>query len=219
MTTFPGSPQLLKAGIVLLKPDSREPDWMITLQYNPATLTRKLTAQGAGSGEEAAVDQSEVLRVTGPPVETISLEAEIDAADQMERDDSIVRKLGIGPQLAALEAMLYPTVESVLENRNLRASGTMEVIPTDIPLPVFIWGKQRILPVRVTGFTATEEAFDPNLNPIQAKVSLEMRVLTFEDVGFGSVGGRLSFNRLISTHLLAAMNRGGTLDNMGVETI
>ena len=52
------------------------------------------------------------------------------------------------------------------------------------PLTLFIWSKNRIMPVRLTDFSITEEAFDPNLNPIRAKVSLGMRVLSVNDVGF-----------------------------------
>jgi hypothetical protein len=40
------------------------------------------------------------------------------------------------------------------------------------PLALFVWSQHRILPVRVTDFSITEEAFDPALNPIRAKVSL-----------------------------------------------
>ena len=40
------------------------------------------------------------------------------------------------------------------------------------------------VPVRLTDFSITEEAFDTMLNPIRAKVSLGMRVLTVDDLGF-----------------------------------
>ena len=52
------------------------------------------------------------------------------------------------------------------------------------PLTLFIWSKNRIVPVRLTDFSITEEAFDPELNPIRAKVSLGMRVLNVDDLGF-----------------------------------
>ncbi len=38
MTTFPGSPRLLKGGIVLIDPDTSAVSRIIMLQYNPGTL-------------------------------------------------------------------------------------------------------------------------------------------------------------------------------------
>ncbi len=58
-------------------------------------------------------------------------------------------------------------------------------------LTVFAWGANRITPVRITDLEITEEAFDPNLNPIRAKVSLNMRVLNINDVGFLTPAGAL----------------------------
>ena len=84
MTGFPGSPRILKGGIVLIDPDSSAVLRVIALQYNPDSITRSLQVQpvGADSG-----DRSELLRLKGPPVETLKLEAEIDATDQLELPD------------------------------------------------------------------------------------------------------------------------------------
>ena len=57
-------------------------------------------------GESA--EHSEKLRLTGPAVETLSLEADIDAADQLEFPDQhqAVLEAGIAPQLAVLESLI-----------------------------------------------------------------------------------------------------------------
>src|SRR3954471_19348681 len=128
MSTFPNSPRLVKAGIVLLDPESGAVRRIVTLQYNPDTLTRTLQPQGAG-GEGG--DRSEILRLKGPPVETIKLEAEIDATDQLEFPDQNANavEVGIHPQLAALEAIVYPTSDQLQSNNALAKSGTLEIIP------------------------------------------------------------------------------------------
>ena len=69
--------------------------------------------------------------------------------------------------------------------------GTLEIAPMEAPLTLFVWSKTRIVPVRLTEFSITEEAFDPALNPIRAKVSLGMRVLSVNDLGFDHKGGNL----------------------------
>lgn len=212
MTTFPGSPKLLKGGIVLIDPETSAVQRIISLQYNPETLTRTLQVQGVG-GESN--NRSEALRLTGPPVETLKLEAEIDATDQLEVADSNTVQVGIQPQLAALETIIYPSSNQLLSNNNLAQSGTLEIAPMETALTLFIWNKNRIVPVRLTEFSITEEAFDVNLNPIRAKVSLGMRVLSVDDLGFEHKGGGLYMSYQQNKERLASMFAGGTLSELG----
>ena len=217
MTTFPGSPRLLKGGIVLMDPETGSVQRIIALQYNPDTLTRSLQPQAAG-GEGG--DRSEALRLKGPPVETIKLEAEIDAADQMEfGDQDPTIEFGIHPQIAALESMLYPASASLQENHDLAASGQLQIIPMESPLALFVWSKSRIVPVRITDLSVTEEAFDPNLNPLRAKVSLGMRVLSVTDLGFEHKGGSIYMTYQKEKERLASLSHSGTLSSFGITGV
>ncbi len=216
MTNFPGSPQLLKGGIVLLDVDSGQPVQIIVLQYNPDTLTRTLQVQGIGPEPG---DRLEALRFKAPPLETIKLEAEIDATDQMETGDSTVAQLGIYPQLAVLETMAYPSSQQLLANDSQSQMGTLEIAPMEAPLSLFVWSQQRVLPVRITDFSITEEAFDPNLNPIRAKVSLSFRVLTVNDLGFSHKGGNLFMTYLQQKEQLASIAPKGALSGLGLRGI
>jgi hypothetical protein len=183
MSTFPGSPRLLKGGLILLDPEGRVIQRVISLQYNPDTLTRSL--QVLGSGPESG-DRLESLRLKGPPVETIKLEAEIDATDQLEDADNNpdAVSLGIHPQLAALETAVYPASADLQRQNSLAGMGTLEIAPVEAPLTLFAWSRSRVVPVRITEFSITEEAFDPTLNPIRAKVSLTLRVMSINDLDF-----------------------------------
>jgi hypothetical protein len=216
MTSFPGSPKLLKGGIVLLDPDSGVPVQIVVLQYNPDTLSRTLQLQGIGPEPG---DRLEALRLKSPPLETIKLEAEIDATDQMELNDSTVAQLGIYPQLAALEVMVYPTSAQLRNNNSQSSSGVLEIAPMEAPLSLFVWSQMRVLPVRVTEFSITEEAFDPNLNPIRAKISLGMRVLTVSDLGFAHKGGNLFMAYLQQKEQLARRGAQGALGALGLRGI
>lgn len=177
MTAFPQSPRVLRGAIVRI--DLFGPPTVIIFQYNPDKLTRTLQAQAAGDGGA----HSEAMRLKGAPIETIKLEAELDATDQLEVRDPIATRLGIHPQLAALETLVYPASGAIQINAVLSAFGLMEIVPPLAPMTLFIWGVQRVVPVRVTDFTITEEAYDPKLNPIRATVSLGLRVLSYNDVG------------------------------------
>ena len=218
MTAFPGSPRLIKGGIVLIDDTTGTVQRIITLQYNPDTVTRTLQIQGAG---QESGDRLEALRLKGPAQETIKLDAEIDATDQLEFPDQypLTAQLGIYPQLAALETIIYPQSSLLVSNNVLASIGTLEVLPMEAPLSLFVWSKQRIIPVRLTEFTITEEAFDPSLNPIRAKVSLGMRVLSVFDIGFDTKGGNLYLLYQKQKEALSSQAPVGTFGTLGIGGI
>lgn len=219
MTTFPGSPRILKGGIVLLDPDTFNvlPNGIIVLQYNPDTLSRTLKIQGAEEGG----DRSEALRLKGPPVETFKLDAEIDATDQLEFPDKNgdTVKNGIFPQLSALETIVYPASATLQNNFNLAQTGVLEIMPMQAPMTLFVWSANRIVPVRFTDLSITEEAFDPILNPIRAKVSLGMRVLSIDDLSFSEKGGSLYMTYQQQKESLAKLYQGGSFATLGIRGI
>jgi hypothetical protein len=217
MSAFPDSPRILKAGIVLLDPDTFAvlPNGVIVMQYNPDTLTRTLKIKGAQEGGE----RTEALRLTGPPEETIKLEAEIDATDHLENPDQnqATVQYGIAPQLAALETLVYPTSATLQNNYALSQQGTLEIMPMMAPMSLFVWSAARIVPVRITEFSVTEEAFDPRLNPLRAKVSLGLRVLSIDDLFFSDKGGSLYMAYQRQKESLAQLYQYGTLGALGIR--
>jgi hypothetical protein len=216
MSTFPGSPRLLKGGIALLDPNSGSVRKILPLQYNPDTLTRTLKIKGVG-GEGG--DHLEALRLVGPPTETLKVEAEIDATDQLEAGDAQTSETGLHATLAALEMMVYPSSAHLLSNNGKASGGTLEIVPASTALMVFIFGPRRIVPVRITEFSITEEAFDPQLNPIRAKLTLGMTVLTVDDLGFDQKGGGIFLAYLQAKELFAAQYKAGTFGTLGIGGI
>jgi hypothetical protein len=202
MTHFPRSPRVMKGAIVGLDPFNPLAS-IIVFQYNPDTLTRRVTAQAAGSGQPA---RGEALRLKGPPQETIDLTVVLDAVDQLERADPIATVTGLHPTIAALEMLLYPKSALMIANEVLAEAGVIEVIPAEAPLTLFAWGIKRIVPVRITEIGITEEAFDPDLNPILARAQMSLKVLTYQDLGLLSVGGALSMAHQIVKEVLATIH-------------
>jgi len=211
MSSFPRSPRVQKGAIVGLDPFNPLAS-IIIFQYNPETLTRSLAVQAMGD----ASNMGEALRLKGPPRETISVNIEIDATDQLERADPLATSLGLHPTLASLEMLLYPKSALVIANEVLAAIGVIEVIPPEAPLTLFIWGIKRLLPVRITEMSITEEAFDPDLNPIQAKVSLGMKVLTYQDLGLATPGGALFMAHQVVKEVMATI--GGVSNIAGAAS-
>lgn len=217
MSSFPNSPYIIKGGIVLLDPTTAQVQKIISLQYNPDTLTRSLQVQAVTEGS----DRSEALRLKGPPVETFKVDAEIDATDQLEAagQNRTVVENGIHPQISALEMIVYPRSSQAIANFALSQTGTLEIMPVEAPLTLFVWSAKRILPVRLTEFSITEEAFDTKLNPIRAKVSLGMRALSFDDLGFATKGGSLFLAYQQQKERLAALSQGSSFGALGIGGI
>ncbi len=213
MSGYSRSPKLLRGGLVLLDPVSGNLLRIIGLQYNPDTMTRSLQIKGAG-GDSG--DRSEALRLKGPPAESIKLEAEIDATDALETLQSPTTTLGLHPQIAALEALVHPTSSSLFANNATAASGSLEIAPAESPLTVFVFGPNRIVPVRIAELSISEEAFDTSLNPTRAKISLSLRVLSIDDIGFDSKGGGLFMGYLQAKERLAAQAAGSDFRSLGI---
>jgi hypothetical protein len=190
---------------------------VVVFQYNPEKVTRAIKPKSGGAGDGAA---GEAMRIAGPPEEAFSLDIEIDAVDQLALGDPVAAAMGIAPQLASLEMMLYPASGLVIANEALAAAGLIEVVPPEAPLALLVWSPTRVLPVRLTEMSVAEEAYDPLLNPIQAKVTVSLRVLTYDDLGLLSVGGGLFMVHQIAKEVMAGL--GSTLSfsasaNIGVS--
>jgi hypothetical protein len=173
-------PLVRKGALVILDATANTVLDTISFQFTPENLTRTLQIQA--SGKEGG-DRTEALRLKGAPIETIKLDVEFDTAvplPQTERENFL--SLGIYPQLSVLEMLLYPSSKQVKDNMSQAEKGVLEIIPPQAPTTLLVWGPHRVLPVRLTDFSITEEAYDVNLNPIRAKVSMSLRVLNYDDL-------------------------------------
>lgn len=192
MTAFSNAPKLVSGGLVLLHPRTAQIQQVVPLQYNPETISRSLQVQGAGA---EGGDRLDALRLKGAPIETITLEAEFDAVDMLERptENPDAVDLGLHGVLAALESIVYPSADAVQANIDLASFGTIEITPVEAPLVLFAWSARRVVPVRITEMSITEEAFDTDLNPIRARVALNLRVLNVNDLELGHRGAGIFF--------------------------
>lgn len=190
MSEFPGSPKIMKGAIVAIAADNPLAR-LIRFQYNPQTLSRSLSPSYVGS-DTARDSSAGVMKESAPtresrktsyaPTETISLKIHIDAADQLENSDPIAMKLGIHPQLAALEMLMYPKVLMLNKIWAKAEAGVSSVDQGEVPVVFFFWGPSRIQPVRITSLSIEETNFDTMLNPIHAEVSIGLETLTYRDV-------------------------------------
>ncbi|MEH0581572.1 MULTISPECIES: hypothetical protein [Streptomyces] len=179
-----------RGGFVFLDPEHGRVLRVVPFQYNPDSITRTLQPRGIGAD---AGDRLEALRLQGPPRETFRIDAEFDATDQVAAAGAPAPPAGSGlfGMLSALETAVAPTAAQLTQQNDLAAQGILEIAPVQAPLPVLVLGAHRVLPVRMLDLDVSEEAYDGELSPIRARVTLTVRVLTVDDVGFGHKAGGL----------------------------
>ncbi|MFD8495105.1 hypothetical protein [Amycolatopsis sp. NPDC059657] len=207
MTRYTDLPKPVRAGIVI-DPGGGESQKVIVLQFNPDTLERSLAPQASGAEQG---DRTEALRLKGPAIETWKFTAELDASDQPD----VAAEFGIHPQLAALEMLVHPSTGQIKTNQRLASLGTLEVIPVETPLTLFVWGTKRVMPMRLTELSITEEAFDADLNPYRATVGIGFRVLSVSDLPTGHKGYDLYLAYLTQKEQFAGPAGKGRLETLG----
>jgi len=189
----PLNPKLLRGAIVSYGLPDPVPT-VILFQYNPASLSRSMEIRTAGGGDAAG---EEAFRIADAPVETIKADIEFEGADGNGGADGVLARL------AALELLITPKTATVVANTVLAQLGTIELIPPQAPFTLFVYGGHRILPVRITEYSVTEDAHEPDLKPIRAKVSLGMKVLTYSDLPFTHPGHHLYLAHQVAKEVLA----------------
>lgn len=219
MTRYADIPKPIRSGIVVVDPELGVPQRIIVLQFNPDTLERQVAPQAAGGegdsgggGGGSGGDRNEALRLKGPAQETWKFTAEIDVTDQLD----VAAPEGIHPELAVLEMLVQPTTAQLLAASKLTKKGTIEISPIETPLTLFTWGSKRVMPVRLTELSVNESAFDVNLNPIRASLSIGLKVLTVSDLPAGHPGAALYLAHLAQKEQLARRARGGTFAQLGL---
>jgi hypothetical protein len=211
MSRYTDLPKPVRAGIVI-DPDRGESQRVVVLQFNPETLERSLAPQSSGAEQG---DRTEALRLKGPAIETWKFTAELDASDQPD----IPSEFGIHPQLATLEMLVNPTSGQLKTNQALARLGTLEITPVETPLTLFVWGAKRVMPVRLTELTITEEAFDADLNPYRATVGIGLRVLSVNDLPDGHRGSDLYLAYLSQKEQFAGSAAKGRLETLGLRNL
>ncbi len=214
MTTYPGSPRLLKGALVVFETVAPIPTNLIAFQYNPDSVSRSLEAQSP-VGARGSRWSSGRTRDLLAPTERLKLTVELDASDRLEDGSVIATATGLHPALAALELLLYPTSTQVILGKLLSAIGSAFIAPAKEPLVLLVWGPLRVVPVLVESVSITEQAFDQLLNPIRATVELGLRSLYAQELKTaGKVFEAIDVVNLIAKEVLAHENAGASVEQI-----
>lgn len=196
--TLSTGPRLLKAALAIVDPDSGTISQVIPFQFNPTRMKRELIARDI----DPEGDPNLLVRLAGPPLQTLSFEAFLDATDALEDGNGPELEHGLAPRLAALEGLITPSLSALLEADALADEGALELLPAEAALTLLVWNANRIQAVRVNKLAIEEELFDQNLNPLRARVTLSVTVLTTDDLGVATKGGGVYLNALANQERL-----------------
>ncbi|MDE3150284.1 MAG: hypothetical protein KGL37_12515 [Acidobacteriota bacterium] len=185
---------------------------VVIFQFNPETITRTLSIPPRAVN----ATQRETSQAGEPAYERFTINASFSAADEHNTSNPVGILFGVGPQLAALEAMVYPVktpggilgaavdaIGSLLGSSG--PSPTQPVPRVQTPRILFIWGTTRILPVIIESMTITEQIYDGNLNPIEAQAAIGLAVITPCDCCGDTIGkGALAYTQMVSDTMATA---------------
>ncbi len=182
-------PRYLRGAFIAYEPDGY-PDRKRTIpfRFNPESLSRQLsTAQGKGgagvavgsgtSGTDAADEQS-ADAASGPLKESFNVLVRFDGVDRHgtghPASKGLPPELGVAPEIAALEDLLHPA-----EAESSHSSDGSEPVAARArrPTVLFVWGKKRVYPVRITGMAVEETLYNRELYPLRAEVDVSLEVL------------------------------------------
>ncbi|MEV7731558.1 hypothetical protein AB0O75_05470 [Streptomyces sp. NPDC088921] len=200
MGDFPGRPRVTKGALLAFGSKIPVPTQIIVFPFNPDAMTRRFDL-GPGAATRSAAGASAPTTDATSPTETLSLTLQLDAADQLEHPNSnpVTVVSGLLPVISALEQLIHPSQVLVQLTRALAELGVAVISPPTTSWTVLVWGAGRVLPVKVSGLTVTEQAFDARLNPISARAELQLTALTTSDL----VGAPVALRALATVHAVS----------------
>ena len=184
-TGYSRSPKLVRGALVQLVEDIIGPvPNVVPFQFNAETVSRTITPSSPSDVDPNGQGQVDPTAQPVEPKEVITLTIEFDAADGLEEDDAVASEFGVMDRVAAIEKFLQPTKGLLGDLVGAAAALVGAPMPPSrpsVPIAFFVWGKTRIVPVRVTDYSIEETSFLPNLAPLMVKINLSLTVLTPDD--------------------------------------
>ena len=176
----------------------------IKFRFNPESISRSITLETAGgggggvegaapggaapAGASASAGEASGDAKSGTVKESFSIQIRLDFADREGK--GLDEKLGIAPEIAAIEDLMYPAETE----RDASSDGSNPVRPArDRPTVYLQWGPRRRLPVRIVSLKIDESVYNAQLNPVRAEIEASLEVLgAAEALGNKSVESALA---------------------------
>ncbi|MDX6512923.1 MAG: hypothetical protein QOE36_2427 [Gaiellaceae bacterium] len=157
---------------------------VIPFRFNPESISRTVAVEAgpSGGGVEGAAPgaaahpagEASAAPGGGTLKESFSVQIRLDFADRDQSVSGLDEEFGIAPEIAAIEDLVYPA-EAESE---ASSDGTEPVRPArPRPTTLFVWGRKRVLPVRIASLKIDESVYNNYLNPVRAEIEASLEVL------------------------------------------
>ncbi|MDF2733014.1 MAG: hypothetical protein K0S92_1649 [Desertimonas sp.] len=156
---------------------------VIPFRFNPEALSRTVALQTGQSG--GGVEGAAPRAAAAPPAEgsadasagtikeSFTVQIRLDFADRDESVSGLDEEFGIAPEIAAIEDLLYPAEAET----DASSDGSEPVRPARArPTVLFVWGRKRVLPVKVVSLKIDESVYNNHLNPVRAEIDVSLEV-------------------------------------------
>ena len=179
----------LRGAFIATEPRDDTSERVVPFRFNPESLSRSLTIEAApapsgteGAAPQASTDptaEASADAAMGALKESFSVQIRLDFADRDESVSNLPEEYGIAPEIAAIEDLVYPAETAA----DASSDGTEGVRARRArPTVLFVWGRKRVLPVRIASLTINESVYNDQLNPVRAEIDVALEVLAEADV-------------------------------------
>jgi hypothetical protein len=186
-------PSYLRGAFIAYEPDGYpKRKRVIPFRFNPESLLRTVAVEAgqSGGGVEGAAPGAEVAPAreasaassSGELKESFSVQIRLDFADRDQSVSGLGEEFGIAPEIAAIEDLLYPGQPESTPPSSNRTAPVRRLLPR--PTVLFVWGRRRVLPVRIASLKIDESVYNNHLNPVRAEIEAALEVLGEADARY-----------------------------------
>jgi hypothetical protein len=157
---------------------------VIPFRFNPESLSRTVAVEAAkpasgvaGAAQKAPAGNAGDTKAdpgSGTLKESFSIRIRLDFDDRGEAAAGLDQKLGIAPEIAAIEELLYPVATDADKTKGKK--GAQAAAPAR-PTVLLVWGRERMLPVRIASLKIEESVYNADLYPVRAEIEASLEVL------------------------------------------
>ena len=158
---------------------------IIPFRFNPESISRTIALEAAksGDGNEGAARKTPAKQAgtgkadpgAGALKESFSIRIRLDFDDRGGGAANFDPTLGIAPEIAAIEDLLHPAPSDT--QKAAGKSKPPQQPLSERPTVLFVWGRARVLPVRIASLKIEESVYNAELFPVRAEIEASLEVL------------------------------------------
>jgi hypothetical protein len=180
-----GELSYLRGAFIAYEPGGSKEQRVIPFRFNPESITRTVAVEAGQTGGGVAGAEPRAAAAPAPEAtadaesgalkESFSIQIRLDFADREAKVSGIGDEFGVAPEIAAIEDLLYPAETPAKATSD--GTDSVQTAP-ERPTVLFVWGRKRVLPVRIASLKIEESVYNNHLNPVRAEIEASLEVMS-----------------------------------------